>query len=435
LSCFASPPLSSLPNRVAREQHPGMADSDEHRPRHAPAVSRAFARRVVVAVGITLAMVAVALFLWNSLQVLLLAFAAILVGVALRGMAVWLAGKTRLPVGGALAVVILSVVGLFLGVAALVAPAVVQQFDRLADQLPHSIESAQERLRQYAWGRRVLGDTPPDANAEAATTRPSDAAQSEAAASDADAPPAGSSPTTSPTLVAKAIEVTTSRPEAAVGRVARYAQGLASGVFTFVLVVIVGIYLAAQPEMYVRGTLLLFPKRERPRMREVMYEVGYTLRWWLLAQLVPMACIGVLIGGGLWLIGVPLWLPLGLLAALLNFIPNFGPVIAAVPAVLIALADSPGKAMWVIALAIVAQNLEGYLITPMVQRRAVEMPPALTILSQVLMGLLLGPLGVILAAPLMAAGIVVVKMLYVEDALGTPVPVPGQEKLAASSNE
>src|SRR6185295_16753182 len=123
--------------------------------------------------------------------------------------------------------------------------------------------------------------------------------------------------------------------------------------------------------------------------------------------------------------GVPLWLPLGLLAALLNFIPNFGPVIAAVPAVLIALADNPAKAAWVVALSVAAQNLEGYLITPLVQRRAVEMPPALTILSQVLMGLLLGPLGVILAAPMTAAAIVVLKMLYVEDTLGTPVDVVG----------
>jgi predicted PurR-regulated permease PerM len=105
----------------------------------------------------------------------------------------------------------------------------------------------------------------------------------------------------------------------------------------------------------------------------------------------------------------------------LNFIPNFGPIIAAVPAILIALAADPTKALWVVALNIAAQNLEGYLITPLVQRKAVRLPPALTILSQVLMGLLLGPLGVILAAPLTAATIVAIQMLYVEDTLGTPV--------------
>ena len=108
---------------------------------------------------------------------------------------------------------------------------------------------------------------------------------------------------------------------------------------------------------------------------------------------------------------------MGVLAALLNFIPNFGPIIAAVPAVLIALAADPTKAIWVVVLSFAAQNLEGYLITPLVQRRAVEMPPALTILSQVLLGMLLGPIGVVLAAPLTAAAIVVVKMLYVDDPL------------------
>jgi predicted PurR-regulated permease PerM len=194
--------------------------------------------------------------------------------------------------------------------------------------------------------------------------------------------------------------------------------------FTLVLVVIVGIYLAAQPRYYVEGFLKLYPKAERPRLREVMDKVAFTLRWWLTGQLVPMACIGAFVGGGLLLIGVPLWLPLGILAALLNFIPNFGPIIAAVPQILIALAADPTKAIWVVLLNLAAQNLEGYLITPLVQRKAVEMPPALTILSQVLMGMLLGPLGIILAAPLTAASIVVVKMLYVEDTLGTPVPVP-----------
>jgi predicted PurR-regulated permease PerM len=410
-----------------------MPHPDEEEPRH-PIVPRAFARRVVVAAGITLAMVAVALLLWNSLSVLLLAFAAVLVGVALRGMAEWLGRTTRLPIGGALAVVILSLVGLFVLLGVVAAPTVVQQFERLADQLPQSIEAVQERLRQYSWGRRVLGEVPPDGGgaAEAVPATQPAAGSSGVAEVEAAARPAGASPTTAPTLVAKAIQFTASRPGGAVGSVARYARNLATGAFTFILVCIVGIYLAAQPEMYVAGTLFLFPKRERPRMREVMYKVGYTLRWWLLAQLVPMTCIGAFIGGGLWLIGVPLWLPLGLLAALLNFIPNFGPVIAAVPAVLIALADDPGKAAWVIALTIAAQNLEGYLITPLVQRRAVQMPPALTILSQVLMGLLLGPLGVILAAPLTAAALVVVKMLYVQDTLGTAVPVPGPENADAA---
>ena len=103
------------------------------------------------------------------------------------------------------------------------------------------------------------------------------------------------------------------------------------------------------------------------------------LRWWMIGQLVPMAVIGTLTAIGLKIIGVDLWLILGLLAALFNFIPNFGPLLSGVPAFLLALADSPTKAAWVVLLYVAAQSLEGYVLTPLVQRRAVELPPALLI--------------------------------------------------------
>jgi predicted PurR-regulated permease PerM len=398
----------------AREE-PGGHETP-HRPAGAgtPPVPRAdvaFARRVMIAVGIALLMLGLAIFLRKSVYVLLLAFAAVLVGVMLRGMTMWVAGKTRLPTGAALAAVVIGLVGLFILLGVLLAPSVVAQFEQLADRLPQSVERSQDRLRQYTWGRKILGE---------GATAPQARDDQLGAASGA-AP--GDAPTTQPqpgeTVIAKAVEATT-RP-ATVSRVVNYGGMLLEGLFTFLLVIIVGIYLAAQPGFYVEGFLKLFPAAERPRLRDVLYEVGRTLLWWMIAQLIPMLAIGVLVGGGLWLIGVPLWLPLGILAALLNFIPNFGPIIAAVPAILIALADDPGKALWVVGLSVLSQNLEGYVITPLVQRRAVAMPPALTILSQVLLGLLLGPLGVILAAPMTAAALVVIKMLYVEDTLGTPV--------------
>jgi predicted PurR-regulated permease PerM len=289
----------------------------------------------------------------------------------------------------------------------------IEQFEQLADQLPRSVERAQERVRQYTWGRQILGDAPAEPPKPA--TPPGTGTQ-----------PAAATQPGQGTVVAQAIEATT-RPST-IGKVVNYGRAAARALFTFVLVIIVGIYLAAQPGMYVDGLLTLFPKAERPRLRHVLHEVGRTLMFWMIGQLVPMACIGIFVGVGLKLIGVPLWLPLGIIAALLNFIPNFGPIIAAVPAILIALAADPTKALWVVVLNVAAQNLEGYLITPMVQRKAVEMPPALTILSQVLLGLLLGALGVVLAAPLTAAAIVIVKMLYVHDTLGTRVNVEERDK-------
>jgi predicted PurR-regulated permease PerM len=127
-----------------------------------------------------------------------------------------------------------------------------------------------------------------------------------------------------------------------------------------------------------------------------------------------MAINGTLTALGLWLLGVPLALTLGLLAALLNFIPNIGPIIAGVPAVLLALMHSPMQALYVVGLYLVLQSVDGYLLTPLVDRCTVSVPPALTLAAQ----MLLGGLGLALASPLTAAAIVLVQKLYIEDTLG-----------------
>lgn len=146
-----------------------------------------------------------------------------------------------------------------------------------------------------------------------------------------------------------------------------------------------------------------------------------------------MAANALLTWAGLSLLGVPLALTLGLLAGLLNFVPNVGPVVAAFPAVLIALTQSPQQALYVFLLYLVLQSVDGYVFTPLVQKRTVELPPALTITAQVLFGVLLGGAGVVLATPLTAATLVLVRMLYVEGADGgeTIEDAPGAEGEAA----
>jgi predicted PurR-regulated permease PerM len=114
-------------------------------------------------------------------------------------------------------------------------------------------------------------------------------------------------------------------------------------------------------------------------------------------------------------------LTLGLLAGLLNFIPNFGPVIAAVPAVLIGLLQSPQQALYVALLYLAVQMVDGYVLTPLVERRSVELPLVLTITAQLLLGSAFGLIGVMLATPFTAAAMILVKMLYVEDVLGDRV--------------
>jgi predicted PurR-regulated permease PerM len=121
---------------------------------------------------------------------------------------------------------------------------------------------------------------------------------------------------------------------------------------------------------------------------------------------------------GLWILGVPLALALGFIAGLLSFVPNFGPLIALIPAVLVGLMEGPSTALYVVILYIVIQAVESNLITPMIQKQMVYLPPAVILIGQVLLGILVGGLGLILATPIIAIAVVLVQLLYVEDVLG-----------------
>jgi predicted PurR-regulated permease PerM len=371
-----------------------------------------FARRVVIAVAIGIAGIALALFLWYAMYVLLLAFAGVLVAVALRSMALAVARWTGLRVGRALALVIALIVIGFGGAGRLLAPSVARQVDDFTERLPTAVSALETQLANYRWGRQLLGRTTPPPPVE------SDAENdSAAAASTRPVETPGDPPATRPANPVKALSDAV-QPASLVRLVVKYASLLVQAVVSVLVVLVVGIYLAADPHHYERGVLRLLPHAYRPRVSGVLCEVSEVLQMWMTAQLIPMAVIGAVTALGLWLLGVRLWLTLGLLAALFNFVPNFGPLVSFVPAVLLALAESPAKGLGVVLLYVFAQNLEGYLLTPLVQDRAVKLPPAVTILVQVLMGLLMGGIGVVLAAPLAAAGMVILKRMYVEDVLG-----------------
>ncbi len=149
-----------------------------------------------------------------------------------------------------------------------------------------------------------------------------------------------------------------------------------------------------------------------------MDTVGYTLYWWFLGRLINMAIIGVLTAIGLWALGIPLVLPLSIIAFVLDFIPFFGPVLSAIPAILIAFPNGgASSALYVVILYVAIQSCESYLIQPLIQSRAVELPPVLTIVGQLFAGTILGAVGVAFATPLTVASMVLVKMLYVEEML------------------
>jgi predicted PurR-regulated permease PerM len=191
--------------------------------------------------------------------------------------------------------------------------------------------------------------------------------------------------------------------------------------------VVGGAFLAGEPELYRRGLVKLVPgERARERLGDTLDTTGRALRRWLLGQLLSMTIVGVLTGLGLWLIGVPAPLALALLTFLAEFVPLIGPVVAAVPALLLGLAQGWGTAVLLLYLAV--QQVESNMITPLVQRKVVELPPALTLFGVVALGVVLGPLGLILGAPLLVVAVVATKKLWVRETLGEPTRVPGEER-------
>jgi predicted PurR-regulated permease PerM len=184
------------------------------------------------------------------------------------------------------------------------------------------------------------------------------------------------------------------------------------------IVVFFAVFMAAQPQPYVEGFLFLVPRRRRNRAREVLYEIGNVLRRWLVGQSLLAVCVALLTGVGLALLGAPFAVALGLVAGLMEFVPYIGPFVAAVPAILVGFGDSPQLALKVALLFLAIQMVESYVLAPLIQHKAVHLPPATILFAQVLMGAIVGALGVAVATPLAAAVMVAVGMLYVEDALG-----------------
>jgi predicted PurR-regulated permease PerM len=191
------------------------------------------------------------------------------------------------------------------------------------------------------------------------------------------------------------------------------------GFFGAIAVILVtAAYLAVAPGMYVDGTVRLVPVWYRPRARQIMCEMGATMQGWLLGQLVDMVVVGLLVGGGLAMIGTPLAMVLGVIAGVFTFVPYFGPIVSMIPAVLVGLTQGLRETLWIVVLFLIAHAVEGYVISPFVQRRTVHLPPALTVLAMVVLTAVFGIGGVLIATPLVAVLMVGVVRVYVQDILG-----------------
>jgi predicted PurR-regulated permease PerM len=203
--------------------------------------------------------------------------------------------------------------------------------------------------------------------------------------------------------------------------VAQRLSGVVSGAFSGILgvafVVFVAVCFAIEPSLYLSGFIRLFPSHRRNRVRAVILEIGESLRWWLIARLLSMIALALLVTAGLSLLRIPLAVVLGIIAGFLAFIPNIGAIVAALPALILAFAIAPERALAVLVMYWVCHFLDDFFIVPIAERKVVQLPPALTITSQVLLALPGGVLGIMLAAPLTACGIILTRRFWVEDVL------------------
>lgn len=333
-----------------------------------------FARRVFIATAIPLSMVLIVALIARAGAVFLLFFVGALFALILRSGGDLIARYTQIPNSWALGLFIVLLLSTFFGVGWSAAPHITDQLDQLRSQMPQALDELERTIRSIPWAARLL-DSVPDV-AETAEQQ---------------------------------------------SRLIEQLQGVFSvtvGVITSLIVfLVVGFYLAASPDLYVRTFLQLFPLVKRPRMEEVLNRLAHTLRLWLLGRAIGMLFVGSLTAAGLYLLDIPLWLALGLIAGILDFVPNIGPLLAAIPATLIGLLAGPTQALYVILLYFAIQQLEAYLVEPLIEQRIIRIAPAFSIIVQILFAVVMGFVGLLLATPLMVALMVLIQELYVKDVL------------------
>ena len=210
------------------------------------------------------------------------------------------------------------------------------------------------------------------------------------------------------------------------GRLTSVASSVLAAGAGILAVIAITLFLALSPRAYLKGVVMLVPREHERRVREVCKRIGVALRWWLFGQAISMTIVGVFTGLGLMLVGVPLPWALGLIAGVFSFVPNLGPIVAMAPGLVLASSEGGQTILWALGVYVGVQLIESNVVTPMVQKYAVSVPPALLLTLQLMMGVLFGVMGLLVATPLMVAVIVALQMLYVEDKLDRDVEVMGQ---------
>lgn len=311
--------------------------------------------------------VIIVLLLKATFNVLLLLLAGVLIAIYFRGLAEMICRKTSWNANVCLVISIVGSVLLLAGAIWMTSAKIQAQSEQLASDFPIMVQKAKTDLSRSSLGRRIVEKI----------TDPETARQAQRLA----------------------------------GTFFKSTFGVLGDIY---VVLFLGLFFTASPSSYKKGIIAVVPPAHKQEADHLIGDLGATLKKWLKGQIFAMFVVFILTSIGLIIIGVPMWLVLALIAGLLNFIPNFGPLIAMIPAVLVGFLDGPTTALLVACLYIGVQVLESNVITPQIQRRLIEIPPATIIIAQLLMGVLTGGWGLLLATPLIAILIVVIRELWVE---------------------
>ena len=337
--------------------------------------------RIALAAVIVVAIIAAAWLAVTLTRFFMLVFASIVLAAIFDAFAAWLRRVLRVPQAFALILSVLGIIALFASVFALFGSQLAGEFVTIQDRVPEALRNVEDFLNRYG-----LGDRARDL-----------------------------------------VKLGSDDMSRLASQAGGYALAAGSGVADFVLVLVGAIFLASDPTTYRRGLLMMIPTKGEPTASRALDDASRGLRGWMVGQAVSSLVVVGLTWGGLALLGVPAAGGLGLIAGLLDIIPMIGPIIAGVPAVLLAFTVSPATALWTVVLFLIIQQLQGNFLQPMIQKRAVDVPPGVLLFSVVACGLLFGFLGVLLAGPLTVVLYVMIQRVYVQAILGKPVKVGGQD--------
>jgi predicted PurR-regulated permease PerM len=349
----------------------------------APGSDWAFVRRVLI----VFALAALAAMIWMLSDIILLLFGSILIAVLIRAIADPITAYLRLEDPWAVMLAVLLVVAVLAVAAYALGPELVKQLRALFENLPRAFTHIAEELQLGSFADLLKGSS-----------------------------------------VASTLGNL-------VSRIFSWGSTVLGVLASFALVVFGGIYLATNPALYRDGFIKLVPPRLHTNVTATLADAAEALKLWLRGQLIAMVLVGVFTGLGLWLVGVPSALALGLISGLAEFVPIVGPIVAAVPTVLVAGALDWQTMWWAIGVLVLVQQVENYLIMPLIAKRMVSVAPAVALYALVAMGVLFGPLGLLFGFPLVIVIDVAVRGLYVHDTLGEQVEILGAEASAGKARK